>query len=139
MGGIVSIGLTALAFSATSYAFGQIDKHSSDNSRDRHYRKEEEIQQEKVDEYNKRQQRLDRINHKRMLQKKAAQTISELDEDEEYYSRAKNRKVSNQQQQHPVLSEYYNYNNEHHIKDTVLIAAVTLLIIIAFHYLWKAF
>ena len=116
MGGVLSIGLTAVAFSAASYGFRHIDKESSDNSRDRHYRKEEEIQQEKLDDDKKRQQHLDSLNHKKRLQKEADEILVKLDEDEAIYAHAIGKNKF-QPYQHAV-SEYYTYNNEHHIKDT---------------------
>ena len=137
MGGVLSIGLTAIAFSAASYGFRQIDKDDNDASRDRHYRKEEEIQQEKLDDDRKRQQHLDSLNHKKRLQKEADETLVKLDEDETIYA---NTLTKNKFQPHQhVLSEYYTYNNEHHIKDTLLIGAITIITLIVFHYFWKHF
>ena len=110
----------ALAFIGSSYLFSSLSKDRIDKERKRHDIAIEKLQKAQVEWQQKRQQRIDFINKKLMLERKAETKFTELnDAMREYYS-VFGRHLDPLPPR-PLLSDYYTPDDSQHDRELAFI------------------
>ena len=113
--------MNTLAFTVSSYLFHRLSKDSIDRERKRHNAAIEKLQAAQIEWAHKRKQRIDFINNKLRLERKAETKFTELNDVMRDYHEVFGHE-SPPLPREPVLSDFYTPSNEQHYRELGFIA-----------------
>ena len=122
----------ALAFTGSSYLFSSLSKDRIDKERKRHNLAVEKLQKTKVKWQEERQERIDFINKKLMLEKKAENKFTELSDAMRKYYEVFGKQIKPMYRE-PQPSDFYTPSDDQHERELAFIA-ITMIGIGAFVY-----
>ena len=111
----------ALAFTGSSYLCYRLSADNIDAERKRHDAAIEALQKAQIEWAHKRQQKIDFINNRLRLERKAETKFAELNEVMREYHEVFGHKLPSLPRE-PVLSDYYTPTDEQHYRELEFIA-----------------
>ena len=118
IGGVLA---NALAFTGSSYLFHRLSADNIDAERKRHDAATEALQKAQMEWAHKHQQRIDFINNKLRLERKAETKFTELNDAMREYHEVFGHELQPLPRE-PVLSDYYTLTGEQHYRQFGFIA-----------------